>query len=556
MDLKLKFGLTLVVFALCSFAEVFAQIPYAHPMAATKKGIVVTCQPLAAQLGVEVLRKGGNAADAFVATTLGEYVTAYGYTSLSGPLNLLYYDAQTKHSYYLNAGFNSVNDPAGKFDPSNPVAGKSFAIGGAGAGLDALNRRFGRWPFHQVVQPAADLARKGFPLIPIFAWTIQNRMPLFTKSAEWNTIFAPGGKAFTAGQTLMQTQLADTLTQFGKLGSDYLFKGKFASDLVQLIQANGGKLTLQDLANYKVNWAEPLSANYRGFEVKTGSYRSAGGLLLLSALKTIEHDTQLADTHFTQDKQKFETVLRTFLFSLQQGIDTYFSFDQRIDSLKDQQAFINGAVPDQIWASVTNPNLPAPWSKAPGHDSCDTLVIDRDGNIVASNHTIFSLQWGDYGLMNDGVSLNSAANQIAYGAAPGERALDPLMPVLIFQNNKPWAAAGFFDGSLQAAGLEVLLNLMDYRMNPSDAIYTPRFGTPLGANPVAIPLDPRLPASWAPDFAKKGIALQQPKNPDGSIKMHAYVDTGDAMVIRIDSETGMHYGSPSEVLMEAVAAEE
>ena len=552
MTSKIRFGLAVAILFSISTQ---AQIPYAHPMAATKKGIVVTCQPLAAQMGVEVLRNGGNAADAYVATTLGEYVTAYGYTSLSGPLNLLYYDRNTNHSYYLNAGLNTVADPTGKFDPSNPVPGKSYVIGGAGAGLAALNKRFGRWPLSKVVQRAADLARTGFAISPVYAWTIKTRQLLFTKSAEWNAIFVPGGTPIAAGQTLIQTQLADTLTNFGKLGPDYLFKGRFASDLVQTVQANGGKLTLHDLANYKVYWAEPLSTNYRGFEVQSGSYRSYGGLLLLSGLKAIEHDAALSDTHFSQDEGKFEEVLRTFLFSLEQAAATYINFDKRIDKLQDQEALLSGSVPQSIWDSVKNPKLPAPWSQAAGHDSCDTLVIDRDGNIVASNHTINSYQWGDYGLMNDGVSLNSAAIQTG-NAGPGERGLDPLMPVLIFQNGKPWAAAGFFDGSLETAGLEVLLNLMDYGMNPSDAIFTPRFGAPTGFNPVAIPLDPRFPSAWATDFAKKGIAVQQPKNPDGSINMHAYVDTGDAMVIRIDSETGMHYGSPSEVLQEAVAAEE
>src|SRR5262249_19313597 len=83
--------------------------PYAHPMAVSDKGVVVTCQPLAANAGLSVLQKGGTAADAFVATTLAEYVTAYGYTSLSGPLNALYFDASSKTTSYLNAGINKVS---------------------------------------------------------------------------------------------------------------------------------------------------------------------------------------------------------------------------------------------------------------------------------------------------------------------------------------------------------------------------------------------------------------------------------------------------------------
>jgi gamma-glutamyltranspeptidase / glutathione hydrolase len=180
-----------------------------------------------------------------------------------------------------------------------------------------------------------------------------------------------------------------------------------------------------------------------------------------------------------------------------------------------------------------------------GHDSCDTIIADKQGNVVAGNHTISSLPWGD-GLMTDGVILNSAYPTTA-DSTPGERAIDMVVPVLIFKDGKPWAAAGFFDGSLQAASFEVLLNLMDYGMNPNDAIYAPRFGWPTSFSPIKIPLDPRYPVAWVQDFAKKGIFFARPSD------LTAYVDTGDAMVIRFDQASGLRYASPSEVLSSAVS---
>jgi gamma-glutamyltranspeptidase len=121
---------------------------------------------------MNVLRKGGSAADAFVATVLSEYVVASGYTSLSGPLNLLYFDASTQKTVYLDAGNNKVKDPTGQFDSKNPIAGKSFVVGGAGRGLEALFKRFGsgKLTFKELVTPAAswiaDYSKKGVSLLP------------------------------------------------------------------------------------------------------------------------------------------------------------------------------------------------------------------------------------------------------------------------------------------------------------------------------------------------------------------------------------------------------
>ena len=161
--------------------------PYDHPMAVGNKGMVVTCQPLAADVGLQILKKGGNAADAFIATTLAEYVTAYGYTSLSGPLNLLYFDAKSNSSEYLNAGNNKVSDPKAQFNAQNPVAGQSYVIGGAGLGLFEFYKKYGshKLNFKQLVKPAEKLARDGFSISSIYNWTINNRLPLFKKSQEW-----------------------------------------------------------------------------------------------------------------------------------------------------------------------------------------------------------------------------------------------------------------------------------------------------------------------------------------------------------------------------------
>lgn len=550
----------LAILALAASSYAIAQ-PYFHPMAVTQEGIVIDCQPLAAEIGTSVLRSGGNAADAFIATTLAEYVTAYGYTSLSGPLNLLYYDAKTRRTEYLNAGMNTVSDPAGQFDHVNP--GKAYLIGGAGRGLEALYKRYGnkRIPFRELVAPAASLARDGFPISSNYAYAIKLRAPLFTNAPGWQALYAPGGHPLAAGTYLYQPAFADTLDSYGAEGADYLYRGKFAQDLVATIQKYGGKLSLRDLENYRETWAKPLETTYRGFKVMSGSYRSAGGLLVLLALKTLEHAQDLGKgPHFSSDEAIFSEVFRSFMFAFQTALTHYYPYNTKLDDLTLPEAILNGTspsdpTPQQLWAKVADASVPVPFAAAPGHDSCDPVVIDRDGNIAAGNETIYTSEWGDYGMMTDGVSLNTAWG-VAPGVPPGQRAIDLLAPLMIFKDGKPVAAASFFDVSLLASAFQIAVNLMDYGMSPYDALWKPRFGSATSYQPLTVPLDQRYPTSWVDDFARQGVIFAQPKTAAGAVDPNGFPNTGDGMVIRIDRATGLRYGSATEMLTESVAAPE
>jgi len=380
--------------------------PRLPPMATSNRNLVVTCQPLAAKIGINVLKAGGNAADAFIATTVAEYVTAPGYTSLSGPLYVLYFDAQTGKAYYLNAGLNTVADPLGQWSEQKKIPGTAYVIGGAGRGLDALFRRFGtsNRMFKDLIAPSAELAKNGFAIDRSFAGTIRGRLPILKGSTCWTSLFTKNGKPMGVGDTLVQQELAETLTRFGQDGADYLFKGKYAQDLVNLIRSQGGKLTLQDLANYQIQWSAPLETKYRGLTVQTSSYRSYGGLELLLDLKTIENLDLSEAPHFSKDLGTFEKVLRTLLFSKRE-IFHYMTFANREDEPKKLVEMLEGPLPKKIWAEVGDPTQSAPLPSDSGSHSCSPVIVDKDGNIATGTHTINTAQWGDFGLMVDGVQL-------------------------------------------------------------------------------------------------------------------------------------------------------
>jgi gamma-glutamyltranspeptidase/glutathione hydrolase len=522
---------------------------YASPQSISKKGMVVTCSPLAAEVGVKILRKGGNAADAFVATTLAEYVTAHGYTSLSGPLSLLYYEAKDGKAKFLNAGLNTVSDPMGQRSDTARVPGTSYVIGGAGRGIESLYQRFGspRFTWKELVKPAVQLAKEGFKISPRFARAIRRRLPALNQSKDWLRLYTKNAGPLSEGDILLQPELAKTLTQVGELGADYLFKGKFSENLVRTIQAQGGKVTREDLASYQVNWSEPQDMSYRGFRIQTSSYRSYGGVQLLLAMKALENDRDISSRpHFSLKKKDFETLLRTYLFSLKELFPLILGHSSIFDSNVAMGNFLKGPQPKQIWSRATNNSIPAPFTQVDGTHSCNTVVIDRNGNIATGTHTINSIAWGEFGLFTDGVILNSAC-PVTLQAPPGTRAIDGLTPLLAFENDEPIVAAGFFSSGLQAAAFQVLVNLLDYGMSPQKALEAPRFGAITQYSPANIFLDSRYPKSWVSEFAKKGITFLQ----EGP-----FIDTGMGMVIRIDPSTGVRLGMASELLDEAVSVSE
>jgi len=514
------------------------------PTASTKQGIVVTCQPLAAQAGIEVLKKGGDAADAYVATTLVEYVTAFGYTSISGPIGLLYFDSKSKSSLYLNAGLTKVSDPKGQFETAKPVSGRSYVLGGAALGLESLYQRFGskKLSFAELVAPSVKLARDGFTVYPSFAGSLRARAPLFKSSSEWSKIFMRDGAPLKTGDLLVQADLADTLSHYGNEGAAYFFKGRYAEHLVSYIHSRGGSLTLQDLEKYKIFWNPPLETIYRGFKVQTSSFRSYGGLELLLNLKTIENFKGFDDgPQFSRNEDVFNLVLRTHLFGRKQMIPV-MKFATRIDDQGKMEEFVTGSASGQVWKDIVDPAVPPPYVKIAGSHSCNTIVMDRAGNIATGTHTINSTPWGDYGMVVDGVSLNTAFD-VAMDAPPGERALDGLNPTLVFKGEKPVIAAGFFSFALHPAAFQILLNLLDYGMSPQQALITPRFGAITFDQPAKhwnILLDDRYPDSWVQDFASKGVSFSKPQD---------FVDTGMGMVIRIDETTDLRTGSPADLLL-------
>ncbi|HWX81444.1 MAG TPA: gamma-glutamyltransferase family protein [Steroidobacteraceae bacterium] len=252
-------------------------------------GMVVTSQPLAAQVGLQILQHGGNAIDAAVAMAAALNVMEPMMVGMGGDLFAVIYIARERKVYVLNASgtaptgatLQRFNDLGYRWDPANWGPGSGMphygilpvTVPGALWGWQAVLKRFGRLTFTEVLEPAAQYAQNGFPISERIAhdWNLPNALPLKACCTEpdpdsiktWYSNGAPP----RAGQIFKNPEFARTLRLLQQQGSDAFYKGEIARAIVAKSRALGGSMTLEDLANYKGEWVEPARTQYHGFDI-------------------------------------------------------------------------------------------------------------------------------------------------------------------------------------------------------------------------------------------------------------------------------------------------
>ena len=474
--------------------------------------VVIAYHPLAREIGRQVLDSGGNAFDAFVAVTAAEYVLAEGATSLAGALGALIYDARKGEVRYLDADFNDPKDPRATWTAEDPKPGKAILPPGAVAGLEAISKQYGRRSFAEMLQPAIGLARDGFSVNNVFPIFVNYRADVLKSSEYGRRTFFPNGRALVAGDRLRQPELATFLTRLARDGSAYMYTGDWARELVKVVNEKGGFLTAEDMSTYRPAWVEPWKAIYRGYEIHASSARSYGGPWVLTALKTLEHTTPTAESHYSGSAAGLELMVRT----AREVWSEPWLFDFRqLDDRALVQSRLAADYTERIWRRVDGRVSSQPQKQSGSH-SYQVIVIDREGNMVNGTHTHMSDLWGT-GIFIEGIPLN-AAGMIPWSTRPGERRLSPFSIHLAFRDGKLRLATGAISSSFVEAEFQFLINLIDYGLPVKEAVSLPRFGTfPISSkksNPYGLDwsrnwLDPRVDARIVKILKRRGLQFEQ-----------------------------------------------
>lgn len=484
-----------IVFNLILFAE--------SPEAVRgKNGMVVSASRLASEVGIEILKKGGNAVDAAVAVGFALAVTypAAGNIGGGGFMVIRFNDGKsTAIDYREKAPLNSYEkmfqDSAGNFLPALSQEGTTSAgVPGSVAGLIYALEKYGTMKLSDILQPAVKLAEEGFILDYQLAQSINFYYQDFLKYPSSKKIFTNNDRPFNEGDLFVQKDLAHTLKLIAENGRDGFYKGEVAERLVAQVQSLGGILTQEDLDNYFPVERLPLVGTYRGYEIITMGPPSAGGITLLQTLNILENKT------FSRDDWGSSNYIHTITEALK------YSFADRSKYLGDPDFYpvpvdklISKSYARELFQRISDSAVPSieinPGRYLSFEESKETThysVIDKEGNAVSTTTTLNSSFGSRIVVEGAGFLLNnemddfsskpgepnqfgligSEANRIQ----PGKRMLSSMTPTIITKNEKPVLILGSPGGStIPTVVLQVILNYLDFGMDIQQAVNAPRF---------------------------------------------------------------------------------
>jgi gamma-glutamyltranspeptidase/glutathione hydrolase len=548
--------LTCFVFALLILLFGFSESASRRPVKALN-GMVVSSDSLATQVGVEILKKGGNAVDAAVAVGFALAVTypQAGNIGGGGFMVIRMANGETvtidfREKAAMKASENMFLDGNGNFVPEKSQVGHlSVGVPGSVAGLLLALEKYGTMSRREVLEPAIELAEKGFIVNEGLANAFKNAFEHFKKFPSTMRYFSKNGQPYSAGDRLVQKDLAKVLKLIRDKGRDGFYKGKVADLIVEEMKRGGGLITYEDLENYQPVLRKPVVGNYRGYEIISMGPPSSGGVCLIELLNILEN--------FDLKKYGFgssytihylvEAMKRVYADRAEYLGDPDF-VQIPLDKLLSKEYAKELA--SEIDTFFATPSLRIIRSVSPTSEGVHTThysVVDRWGNVVAVTTTINSYFGSMVAVDGAGFFLNNemddfsakpgAPNQFgllgskANSIQPGKRMLSSMTPTIVLKNGKPFLVLGSPGGStIITSVLQVILNVVDFGMNIQEAVDSPR-----------------IHHQWYPDqifFERRGLPRDVIENLER--RGHKLVERagyqGEVQAILID-ENGVKYGA-------------
>ena len=466
-----------------------------------KKGMVVAADPIAANVGLKILKEGGNAVDAAVAVGFALAVTYPGAGNIGGGgfMVMRFADGTVKSLDYRETAPAAAKrdmylDRNGNFLEQKSTRGHlACGVPGSVAGMMYAQRRYGKLTRAQVLKPAIDLAEKGFHLHYRLAEDLQRMIPEFTAYRSSKKAFSKNGKAYAEGELFRQKDLAATLKRIRDKGRDGFYTGETAKLIVAEMKRGGGLITLKDLEDYASIIRDPIRGTYRGYEIISSGPPSSGGVALVQMLNILE-GCNLEEYGWNSSKAVHwmaEAMRRVYADRAEFLGDPDFVKIPIAWLMSKKYAEQRRATIDTTKATpsdqVSHGIQPPPEKDHTTHYS----VVDRFGNCVSVTTTLndaygskvvvtgagFLLndEMDDFsakeGVPNEYGLIGSSANAIA----PNKRMLSSMTPTIVLKDGKPFMVIGTPGGStIMTTVLQVIVNVIDFKMTIQEAIDAPR----------------------------------------------------------------------------------
>ncbi len=526
-----------------------------------REGMVASSHHLASRAGSDLLRRGGNAVDAAVATAFALAVTLPMAGNIGGGGFLVYHGADgtvTSFDFRETAPAAAtetmfLGDDGEIRERSNHEGPLSVGVPGTVAGLWLAHQRLGSRPWAELVAPAVELAAEGFPwtwaLQDFQRWLLEHDEPWYAATRE---AFLKDGAPYAPGETWKQGDLAKTLKRIQKDGRDGFYRGKTARHLADSMRRHGGLITEEDLAGYKAVERPPIHGTYRGYDVYAMAPPSSGGVAMVEMLNLLEGFDLQAIGHNSALYLHLltEAMRRAFADRAEHLGDPGFNPEMPVARLtsKSYADELRAGI-DLFKASASDPEaLGAAFAQAAeGTETTHLSVIDEDGNAVSLTYTIeawygskmvvagagflLNNEMGDFNPIPGRTTTEGLIGTTPNRVAPGKRMLSSMTPMIVAQDGKPVLAVGSPGGrTIINTVLQVVLNVVDHRMDVAQAVEAGR-----------------IHHQWLPDVT---FMERWEISPDTrrlyemlghEVKMR---DTqGRTMAIHVDREAGLLYGA-------------
>jgi len=518
-----------------------------HAMAATS-------QPLATQIALDVMKAGGSAVDAAIAANAALGLMEPTGNGIGGDLFAIVWDPKTKQLHgYNGSGRSPASLTLAEFQRRGlkeiPATGPlPVSVPGAVDGWFALHERFGRKPMADNLAPAIRYARQGHPVSEVIAYYWDRSVPRLSPYPGFKEQFTINGHAPRKGQMWKNPNLADTLQKIADGGRDAFYKGEIAHTIGDYFKANGGYLSYQDMARHQGEWVDPVSSNYRGYDVWELPPNSQGiaALQILNVLEGYDFSKipfgSAEHVHLFVEAKKLAFADRARFYA-----DMAFQPAPVAKLISKEYAAERRALISKDTAmKVVQPGTPKQLEEG---DTIYMTVADADGmmvSLIQSNYRGMGSGMAPPGLgfiLQDRGEMFVLQKDHPNGYAPGKRPFQTIIPGFITKDGKPFASFGVMGGAMQPQGhAQIVMNLVDFGMNLQEAGDAPRIQHEGSTEPTGqatamrdggeVNLETGFPYETIRSLMRKGHRVVFADGPYG----------GYQAILR-DPETGVYYGA-------------
>tara|TARA_A200000113_G_scaffold54818_1_gene45781 strand:- start:71 stop:1705 length:1635 start_codon:yes stop_codon:yes gene_type:complete len=447
-----------------------------------ENGMAATSHPLATQTAIDVLRQGGNAIDAAIAANAVLGLVEPTGCGIGGDLFAIVWDAETKQLYGLNSSGPSPQAMTIDFVKEQglekiPAYGPlPVTVPGAVAGWTALHKKFGRKNFKNLFSSAINYAENGFPVTELIAYYLDGSSKRFKDYPNFAEVWMKNGVTPKKGEVFKNAALANTYKQIANTYGEAFYKGDIAENMATFIQEQGGLLSVEDLANFTPEWIDPVSTNYRGFDVWELPPNGQGiaALQILNILENFEISSMELDSaeyvHLFTEAKKLAFEDRAYYYA-----DPHFADIPTSTLISKPYA--------QERLKLIDLNK-AKDSYNAGLENGDTIyltVADKDGNMVSliqSNYRGMGSGMVPKGvgfMLQDRGEMFSLDPNHKNSLVGGKRPFHTIIPAFITKNDEPFISFGLMGGAMQPQGhAQIVINLIDFGMNLQEAGDAPR----------------------------------------------------------------------------------